>query len=170
VTYLSHIDVFYFDSESGFRNQTYRNPRHLAHPQDCSVMTYRGHSVLQTLIRCYFSPMETTGGQYIYSGSADGRIHVKHIFTPTFHRSDVHGVQIWSLDGRVVQVLDRSCSLPMSFDPSGPEPESTSGSRQDVCVRDVSWSSRVCNHLYFHTYILLEHLLGTCLDERSLGE
>lgn len=28
---------------------------------DSSLMTYRGHSVLYTLIRCYFSPMHTTG-------------------------------------------------------------------------------------------------------------
>lgn len=51
-------------------------PRVLAHPKDCSVMTYRGHAVLRTLIRCYFSPAETTGGQYLYSGSYDGKIHV----------------------------------------------------------------------------------------------
>lgn len=45
-------------------------------------MTFRGHSVLRTLIRCHFSPRESTGQSYIYSGSADGMIH------------------IWSLDGR----------------------------------------------------------------------
>lgn len=28
---------------------------------DSSLMTYRGHSVLYTLIRCYFSPVHTTG-------------------------------------------------------------------------------------------------------------
>ncbi|TFY70898.1 hypothetical protein EVG20_g2103 [Dentipellis fragilis] len=96
-----------------------------AHPKDCSVMTYRGHSVLQTLIRCHFSPAETTGGQYIYSGSADGRIH------------------IWSLDGRVVQVLDRKHTLPMTFDPEAPEPEPVAGSRgEPVCVRDVSWHTQ----------------------------
>ncbi len=39
-------------------------------------MQYTGHEVLRTLIRCHFSPAETTGGQYIYSGGADGRIHV----------------------------------------------------------------------------------------------
>ncbi len=39
-------------------------------------MTYRGHSVLMTLIRCYFSPAETTGQQYIYTGSADGCVYV----------------------------------------------------------------------------------------------
>jgi len=107
-----------------YRYPHYPRPKYDAHPQDCSVMTYRGHSVLRTLIRCHFSPGETTGGQYLYSGSADGRIH------------------IWSLDGRIVQVLDRARTLPMSFDPSGPEPESTSGRRSNVCVRDVSWHSQ----------------------------
>ncbi|KAI0066418.1 WD40 repeat-like protein [Artomyces pyxidatus] len=118
------------DKDYGVPNYDYRyphypKPRWLAHPQDCSVMTYRGHRVLHTLIRCHFSPAETTGGQYLYSGSADGKIH------------------IWSLDGQVVQVLDRAHTLPMSFDPSGPEPESTVNSaRRPVCVRDVSWHSR----------------------------
>lgn len=42
-------------------------------------MTYRGHSVLRTLIRCRFSPIETTGGQYLYSGSSDGKIHVRKV-------------------------------------------------------------------------------------------
>ncbi|KAF8338164.1 uncharacterized protein EI90DRAFT_3041916 [Cantharellus anzutake] len=39
-------------------------------------MAYRGHTVLKTLIRCHFSPAETTGASYLYTGSADGRIHV----------------------------------------------------------------------------------------------
>jgi WD repeat-containing protein 23 len=39
---------------------------------DSSIMTYRGHSVFQTLIRAYFSPMSTTGQKYIYTGSYDG--------------------------------------------------------------------------------------------------
>jgi len=30
--------------------------RDLKHPLDQSVSTYKGHSVLRTLIRCYFSP------------------------------------------------------------------------------------------------------------------
>jgi len=107
-----------------YRYGRYPKPNHLAHPLDCSVMAYRGHAVLQTLIRCHFSPAETTGGQYIYSGSADGRIH------------------IWSLDGRVVQVLDRSKTLPMSFDPSNSEVERPRISSRIVSVRDVSWHTK----------------------------
>ena len=41
---------------------------------DTSLMTYRGHSVLHTLIRCRFSPEFTTGQRYIYSGCATGAV------------------------------------------------------------------------------------------------
>ena len=41
---------------------------------DTSVMTYSGHRVQQTLIRCQFSPLETTGQKYLVTGSADGRV------------------------------------------------------------------------------------------------
>lgn len=59
-----------------YRNVYYKKPRYDKHPDDCSIMTFRGHAVLRTLIRCHFSPVATTGQKYIYSGSADGRIHV----------------------------------------------------------------------------------------------
>ncbi|XP_014754959.1 LEC14B protein isoform X2 [Brachypodium distachyon] len=44
------------------------------HPHDQSLATYRGHSVLRTLIRCYFSPTYSTGQKYIYTGSYDASI------------------------------------------------------------------------------------------------
>ncbi|KAI0639524.1 WD40 repeat-like protein [Trametes polyzona] len=115
-----HYGVPHFD----YRAESYPQPRYKAHPLDCSVMKYTGHEVLRTLIRCHFSPAETTGQQYIYSGSSDGRIH------------------IWSLDGRVVEVLDRSNTLPMALDPSGPDPADITPSRVRPCVRDVSWHSQ----------------------------
>lgn len=43
-------------------------------PEDTSVMTYRGHVVLRTLIRSKFSPANTTGQRYIYTGCASGRV------------------------------------------------------------------------------------------------
>ena len=46
------------------------------HPHDCSMMSYRGHAVLQTLIRAYFSPAEKTGQRFIYAGSSCGSIFV----------------------------------------------------------------------------------------------
>ena len=37
-------------------------------------MTYRGHGVLHTLIRCRFSPTHSTGQQFIYSGCSTGKV------------------------------------------------------------------------------------------------
>jgi len=54
-------------------------PRRLANAVlsgDTSVATYKGHSVLSTLIRARFSPLESTGGAYVYAGSADGVVRV----------------------------------------------------------------------------------------------
>lgn len=71
-----------------YRRGLYRKPRYAKHPHDCSVVTYTGHTVLQTLIRCHFSPEATTGQRYIYSGSYDGKIHV------------------WNLDGTIAKTLE----------------------------------------------------------------
>nr|BAN21366.1 WD-repeat protein [Riptortus pedestris] len=48
---------------------------------DTSVATYRGHSVLQTLIRCHFSPHFSTGQRFIVTGCAFGRVVVYDILT-----------------------------------------------------------------------------------------
>lgn len=48
----------------------------IPHPHDVSVQTFRGHSVLQTLIRAYFSPVHTTGQRFIYTGSVDGTVRI----------------------------------------------------------------------------------------------
>eukprot|EP00252_Welwitschia_mirabilis_P009699 TRINITY_DN2244_c0_g1_i1.p1 TRINITY_DN2244_c0_g1~~TRINITY_DN2244_c0_g1_i1.p1 ORF type:complete len:552 (+),score=103.27 TRINITY_DN2244_c0_g1_i1:222-1877(+) len=50
--------------------------KNLRHPCDQSLMTYTGHSVLQTLIRCYFSPVFSTAQKYVYSGSYDGCVYI----------------------------------------------------------------------------------------------
>jgi WD repeat-containing protein 23 len=122
-------------------------------------MTYRGHWVLRTLIRCHFSPLESTGQSYIYSGSADGRIH------------------IWSLDGRLVQILNRGDSRPLHqhgvpgefIDPSEAEaahPVAPRGPPRQIdfhgfhirgghTVRDVAW------HAHTPT------LMSTCWNHES---
>ncbi|CAN0509000.1 unnamed protein product, partial [Scytosiphon promiscuus] len=38
-----------------------RRPKRNKRGADESVKTFHGHKVLQTLIRCYFSPAHTTG-------------------------------------------------------------------------------------------------------------
>ncbi|KAK8506242.1 hypothetical protein V6N12_074290 [Hibiscus sabdariffa] len=55
--------------------------RDLKHPCDQSVATYKGHSVLRTLIRCYFSPEYSTGQKYIYTGSHDSRVYIYDVVT-----------------------------------------------------------------------------------------
>ena len=62
-----------------YRQEIYTKPRFQKAAGDCSVMVYRGHSVVRTLIRCHFAPENSTGQQYIYSGSADGRVHVRFL-------------------------------------------------------------------------------------------
>jgi WD repeat-containing protein 23 len=48
---------------------------------DTSLMTYTGHRILQTLIRCRFSPMNTTGQRYLYTGSSDGAVYIYDILS-----------------------------------------------------------------------------------------
>ncbi|CAB4293390.1 unnamed protein product [Prunus armeniaca] len=53
----------------------------LKHPNDQSLATYRGHGVLRTLIRCYFSPAYSTGQKYIYTGSSDHCVYIYDLVT-----------------------------------------------------------------------------------------
>lgn len=63
----------------------------IRHPHDSSVFTYRGHSVLQTLIRCRFAPECQTGGRLLYSASQRGGVHVFDIQTgAVVRRLDYH--------------------------------------------------------------------------------
>ncbi|XP_059485876.1 DDB1- and CUL4-associated factor 11 [Neocloeon triangulifer] len=69
-----------------------RVPKKLVNPRtklegDTSIMTYRGHSVLQTLVRCRFSPAATTGQRYIYTGCAAGRVIVYDSLTGKIERT-----------------------------------------------------------------------------------
>lgn len=48
---------------------------------DTSVMTYRGHRVLKSLIRAKFSPAATTGQRYIYTGCGTGRVVIYDVLT-----------------------------------------------------------------------------------------
>ncbi|XP_015127239.1 DDB1- and CUL4-associated factor 11 isoform X2 [Diachasma alloeum] len=54
---------------------------------DTSVMTYRGHMVVQTLVRCHFSPPVTTGQRYIYSGCGTGKVIIYDLLTGSIVRT-----------------------------------------------------------------------------------
>ncbi|GAB7359597.1 hypothetical protein MBLNU230_g6781t1 [Neophaeotheca triangularis] len=71
-----------------YRFAPYDTDDHQPHPHDCSLVTFRGHRVLKTLIRCHFSPPGSTDSRYIYSGSHDGKVY------------------IWNLDGTLKSTID----------------------------------------------------------------
>jgi WD40 repeat protein len=60
---------------------------------------YRGHRVLQTLVRAYFSPVESTGQRYIYTGSTDGTVYIYDVVT---------GETVRKLSGHAATVRDVS--------------------------------------------------------------
>jgi DDB1- and CUL4-associated factor 11 len=62
---------------------------------DSSVLTLRGHSVSQTLIKAYFSPPLNSDKKYIYSGSSDGLIYIWDVNTGTLdHTVDANHHQV----------------------------------------------------------------------------
>eukprot|EP00210_Caulerpa_lentillifera_P005138 g4910.t1 len=72
------LPQFFWD----YRTSQYPGLRHeIRHPLDSSLMTFRGHSVLRTLIRSYFSPQFSTGQRYIYTGCHSGTIRIYDVLT-----------------------------------------------------------------------------------------
>ena len=68
------IDSHTYFSGFDYRWQPYPGANYMKKlAADRSVQTFRGHAVLGTLIRCYFSPAKTTAQRFIITGSADGR-------------------------------------------------------------------------------------------------
>ncbi|KAK9288345.1 hypothetical protein L1049_016798 [Liquidambar formosana] len=88
------------DDEWDYRWMEYPDEaKNLKHPHDQSLTTYRGHSVLQTLIRCYFSPEYSTGQKYIYTGSSDSSVYIYDL---------VSGAQVARLNHHEAPVRDCS--------------------------------------------------------------
>lgn len=62
------------------------------HPHDNSLVTFRGHKVQRTLIRCHFSPPGSTNSRYVYSGSYDGFVYVWNLDATIAAKIDVKTV------------------------------------------------------------------------------
>lgn len=96
------------------------------HPHDCSLVTFRGHQVLKTLIRCHFSPPGSTDSRYIYSGSYDGNVY------------------IWNMDATLAGKIN-VYSATRNSRPRDPDLMYEtydfigSGASWQTCVRDASW-------------------------------
>ncbi|XP_036096759.1 DDB1- and CUL4-associated factor 11 isoform X4 [Molossus molossus] len=82
--------------------------RKLKLPGDSSLMTYRGHGVLHTLIRCRFSPTHSTGQQFIYSGCSTGKVVVYDLLSGhivkklTNHKACVRDVSWHPFEEKIV--------------------------------------------------------------------
>ncbi|KAF4723683.1 hypothetical protein FOZ63_022339, partial [Perkinsus olseni] len=64
-----------------------------------SLYTFIGHKVHRTLIRARMSPMRTTGGRYILSGSANGVMHLWDLQNPSPFGKSFRAIGARVLDG-----------------------------------------------------------------------
>ncbi|KAF2643397.1 WD40 repeat-like protein [Massarina eburnea CBS 473.64] len=121
------IDIGAHTTRFEYRSSAYDDDDYVPHPHDCSLVTFRGHKVLKTLIRCHFSPPGSTDSRYVYSGSFDGSVYV------------------WNLDATLagkINVLEATMNsrprdpnlLAETYDFYG-----RNGGSWMTCVRDASW-------------------------------
>lgn len=96
---------------------------HEPHPRDNSVVTFRGHRVERTLIRCHFAPPDSANSRYVYSGSSNGKVH------------------IWDMDSTVRKVIDVGEATKGTRRNDGRQRFYAVGDdgEWETCVRDVSW-------------------------------
>ncbi|OLN86087.1 LEC14B protein [Colletotrichum chlorophyti] len=111
------------NSDFDYRWGVYRDEDWFPHPNDNSLVTFRGHRVMRTLIRCHFSPPSSTNSRYVYSGSQDGKVY------------------IWNMDATLAGTIDvrkaTKNSRPIERRYRVYHGEDFPG--WNTCVRDVSW-------------------------------
>jgi DDB1- and CUL4-associated factor 11 len=116
------IDISAYTQNYDYRSDNYNASYWRPHPYDCSLVTFRGHAVERTLIRCHFSPPGSTDGRYVYSGSRDGKVYV------------------WNYDATLKTTIDVGASAGIlrgqGSEYSGARERSY---RYECVVRDVSW-------------------------------
>jgi WD repeat-containing protein 23 len=125
---FTRIDMGAYTTNFDYRFSPYDEEDYVPNPHDCSVVTFRGHSVLKTLIRCHFSPPGSSNSRYVYSGSEDGKVY------------------IWNMDGTLKDKIDvfhtTKYTRPRTDggDGYGYELHGHHNSVWKTCVRDASWS------------------------------
>ncbi|KAF2022172.1 WD40 repeat-like protein [Aaosphaeria arxii CBS 175.79] len=122
------IDPYDYTTQFEYRSHAYDENTYKPHPHDTSLVTFRGHKVLKTLIRCHFAPPGSTDSRYVYSGSYDGKVYV------------------WNMDATLAGTVDvlqatknsrprDSRSLADTYDFFHRD----GGGSWMTCVRDASW-------------------------------
>ena len=86
----SRLDPARYSTGFDYRFLQYPDAEYEPHPHDCSLVTFRGHRVLKTLIRCHFSPPGSTDSRYVYSGSEDGSVYVYNMDATLAGKIDVN--------------------------------------------------------------------------------
>ncbi|KAL2023523.1 hypothetical protein VTK56DRAFT_2131 [Thermocarpiscus australiensis] len=113
------------DYEYDYRWQDYEDYQWFQHPHDNSLVTFRGHKIQRTLIRCHFSPPNSTDSRYVYSGSYDGVVYV------------------WNLDATLAAKIDvRTATRGAAVRPRGNRRHrlhSRHSGGWEALIRDVSW-------------------------------
>ena len=147
------IDPNAYTNRFEYRSNAYDFDDYRPHPHDCSLVTFRGHKVLKTLIRCHFSPPGSTDSRYVYSGSYDGSVY------------------IWNLDATLAGKVD---VLKATRNSRPRETDLLSGmydhwgrneGRWQTCVRDASWHPNAPMIAGKHLYVL--YLLDVLLTVAS---
>ena len=110
-----------------YRRMRYDPADYRPHPHDSSVVTFRGHSVHKTLIRCHFSPPGSTDSRYVYTGSEDGAVYIYNLDATLAGKVDVRHATKASRRRAPRARRQRGYYLYGGQDPDG------------TCIRDASW-------------------------------
>ncbi|KAK4995829.1 hypothetical protein LTR66_004428 [Elasticomyces elasticus] len=84
------IEPLQYTLNFDYRVNTYDKSDYRPHPHDCSLVTFHGHRVLKTLIRCHFSPPNSSDQRYVYTGSQDGGVYIYNLDGTLARKIDVH--------------------------------------------------------------------------------
>ena len=115
-----------------YRRMRYDPADYRPHPHDSSVVTFHGHSVHKTLIRCHFSPPGSTDSRYVYTGSEDGAVYIYNLDATLAGKVDVRRATEASRRRAPRRAHRPRVAYHMFGGGGGRDPGST-------CVRDASW-------------------------------
>jgi WD repeat-containing protein 23 len=146
---FSKIDIRQYTTGFDYRWGVYDEDDWAPHPHDNSVVTFRGHKVLRTLIRCHFSPPGSTNSRYVYSGSEDGKVYVYNMDATLAGTVDVLAA---TKDTRPFE----ESSLMNAYRYDDDERQS----RWKTCVRDASWHPNA--PVIAGMYLQIFHMLRPC--------
>ena len=127
-TEASKLTPSRYTTSFDYRFMNYSDSDYTPHPHDKSLVTFRGHKVLKTLIRCHFSPLGSTNSRYVYTGSADGSVYIYNLDATLAGKVDVNRVTHHS------RRREPDYSYAATYDM-----DDRRQGQWKTCVRDASW-------------------------------